>query len=250
MAVFLLPFCVAGRFQALEAAEPSRPLSLKDPPARENALREFGENEVLALLTKTLQTEAVRDRGELELRLLRPWSPISLPTDQFEMKILDMPTAGVSSQFIVRFELRSPATNFGTYQAVLQAKVWRQVPVAARPLPRGHILAAEDYELDRRDVLMIRSDTAEDLLPGVEYLVKEPVNAKAPLLARALKPKPVVRRGQVLEASASNGALQISVKVEVLEDGIPGQIIRLRNFTSRREFRGVVENENRIVVPL
>lgn len=250
VAVLILPFCVAGRFQALEAAEPSRPLSLAHSALQSAGFREFIDADLLELLTKTLQTESVRDRGELELRLSRPWPSISVPGGPIELKVLDLPTAGVGSQFIVRFELRTANTNLGPYQAVLQAKVWREVPVAKETLPRGHVLAEGDTKTDRRDVLTIRSELAEDLAPGVEYLTTEQVPAGAPILARALKPKPVVRRGQVMDAFLNSGALQISVKVEVLEDGIPGQIIRLRNFASRREFRGVVEHENKIVVPL
>ena len=35
---------------------------------------EFSENEMLALLTKTLQHDYVKDRGELELDLTQPWT--------------------------------------------------------------------------------------------------------------------------------------------------------------------------------
>jgi flagella basal body P-ring formation protein FlgA len=34
----------------------------------------------------------------------------------------------------------------------------------------------------------------------------------------------------------------------VLEDGAPGQVVRLRNAVSRRELRGKVQNEKSIVV--
>jgi flagella basal body P-ring formation protein FlgA len=42
----------------------------------------------------------------------------------------------------------------------------------------------------------------------------------------------------------------ISVKVEVLEDGVPGQMVRVRNLKSKREFRAKVENEETVLVPL
>jgi flagella basal body P-ring formation protein FlgA len=42
----------------------------------------------------------------------------------------------------------------------------------------------------------------------------------------------------------------ISLKVEVLEEGVPGQMIRVRNYQSHRELRGKVEDEHTISIPL
>jgi flagella basal body P-ring formation protein FlgA len=38
--------------------------------------------------------------------------------------------------------------------------------------------------------------------------------------------------------------------VEILEDGLPGQTVRIRNLKSKREFRGKVQNEETIHVTL
>ena len=47
-----------------------------------------------------------------------------------------------------------------------------------------------------------------------------------------------------------DGALSITMKVEVLEDGAPGQIIRARNPISRRDVSGKVLNEQTILITL
>ena len=47
-----------------------------------------------------------------------------------------------------------------------------------------------------------------------------------------------------------DGALSITLKVEVLEDGVSGQIVRVRNVQSRRDIRGKVLNEKTILVSL
>ena len=43
---------------------------------------------------------------------------------------------------------------------------------------------------------------------------------------------------------------QITTKVEAMEDGYPGQSIRVRNPLSKREFRGVVQGEDSVLIPL
>ena len=47
-----------------------------------------------------------------------------------------------------------------------------------------------------------------------------------------------------------DGALLITLKVEALEDGAPGQLIRVRNPLSRRDLRGKVVDHQSILVSL
>jgi flagella basal body P-ring formation protein FlgA len=221
-------------------------------------LRLLEEEEVRRELTAALQREHVRDRGELELRFTRPWSAVSIADEPCELRVLELPAAGVTPNFIVRFELRHGRETLGQWQAAVQARIWREVWVAGSPLVRGQLAAEADLVKERRDVLVVR-----DALPagsaGAGAALRfedgtlelaENVAAGLPLTARALRPRPVIKRGKVVDAVVTDGAMQISVKVEALEDGLPGQFVRVRNVKSRREFRGKVQNEETVVVSL
>jgi flagella basal body P-ring formation protein FlgA len=78
----------------------------------------------------------------------------------------------------------------------------------------------------------------------------ESIQAGMPLLARYVKLRPVLHRGQIADAIVQDGALSITMKVEVLEDGAPGQIIRARNSDSRHDIRGKVLDQQTILVSL
>ena len=78
----------------------------------------------------------------------------------------------------------------------------------------------------------------------------EPVAAGQPLLARSIRPRPVVQRGQMVEGLVRDGALQINMRVEVLADGLPGQIVRVRNPKTRREFYAKVQDEQTVIINL
>jgi len=41
--------------------------------------RQFSDSDMTELLTATLQRESVRDRGELELHLIKPWAAVPVP---------------------------------------------------------------------------------------------------------------------------------------------------------------------------
>ena len=212
--------------------------------------RVLNENDVLTLLTATLQRDCVKDRGELELVLTQPWSTPTVPDEPLTVKILEMPTAGVTPSFIVRFELCTAEKSVGVWQTTVQAHVWREVWVAHSDLKRGDAPADADISRERRDVLPIRESLA-DFSAGDDSLeFAESVPAGRPLLARMLKPRTVIHRGQIADALVQDGGLSVMTKVEVLEDGAPGQIVHARNAVSRRDLSGKVLDEKTILISL
>jgi len=208
------------------------------------------EIELKELLTSTLQREKVRDLGELELRLTQPWPAIDIPDEPFRIKTLQMPTAGLTPNFILRFELVNEAESIGTWQVPLQAKLWRDVWVAHSAQPRGRLLREADLTTERRDILTLRDalTTIDFQDPSLE--LTQNMEPGTPLVAFSVRPRPVIRRGKMVNAIVQEGSLQVTLKAEALEDGLPGQTIRLLNATSKREFRGKVQNEQTVAVSL
>ena len=95
--------------------------------------RPLDETEMKQLLTGTLQTDQVRDRGELELRFVRPFAPVLVPDEPLQLRVLDLPTTGISPNFIARTELRVGEEIVGAWQFNVTAKIWREIWVA-RPI--------------------------------------------------------------------------------------------------------------------
>jgi flagella basal body P-ring formation protein FlgA len=212
--------------------------------------RTFGEADALEMLRTALQEQYVKDRGELELRFTRPWTPASVPDESLTLRVTEVPNVGVTPAFIARFELRTARETVGTWQAAVQARVWREIWVAKAALHRGEFVADDDVTRERRDVTNLREPLAE-FEPGDSNLeIAEPLQAGLPLLARSVKPRPVIHRGQTASAMLQDGAMVITMKVEALEDGVPGQMIRLRNPISRRDVRGRVLSNQTVLVSL
>jgi flagella basal body P-ring formation protein FlgA len=212
--------------------------------------RAFGESDLLALLTATLQQDYVKDKGELELRCVQPWKTRNVPDEPLTVKILDLPNTGVGSAFIVRFELRTASQIVGSWQLPVQGRIWREVWIARAPLKRGDLVADSDITRERRDILSLHEPLANFEAGDTSLELTDSVQAGTPLLARAVKARPVIHRGQIVDAVVQDGALNITMKVEVLEDGAPGQMIRARNSQSRRDILGKVLNEQTILVSL
>ena len=132
--------------------------------------RALNESELRDLLTATLQRDFVKDKGELELRLSRPWAPVLVPDETLALKIIDLPATGVSANFITRFELVAGTDRLGPWQVVTQARVMKEVLVARSTLRREQPLQASDFTTERRDVLSLREPLDESALrnPSIE----------------------------------------------------------------------------------
>ena len=243
-------------------ARPRGGLALPEPTSESSALltpgpteetnqqtRVLAEDELRQMLRTMLQTNYVGDKGELELRFMRPWHPLTVPNEPLTLKVLELPTLGVSPSFIVRFEIRTANASLGTWQMPAQARIFREVWIAQSPLAHGQLIAKADLKRERRDVLVLREacwEGTESERAANELAVNLP--AGAPLYVGTVRPRTLIRRGQLAEALLQDGALSVSLEVEVLEDGASGQTVRVRNPRSRTTFLGKVQNEQTILV--
>jgi flagellar basal body P-ring formation protein FlgA len=212
--------------------------------------RLLDETELKDLLTRAIADHHPKERGELELRFPRPWTTIPIPDEPLTLRILDLPATGITPFFIARFELLASSERVGHWQLPLQARLWSDVLIARSPLRRGQRLVDADLETDRRDILTLREALAQDARydSTLELLVH--VQPSQPILNRSVRQRPLILRGHQIPATIQNGALSISLKVEALEDGHAGQIVRVRNPQTRREFTGTVQHEQSILIQL
>ncbi len=212
--------------------------------------RALNETEIKQMLTAAIQNDQVRERGELELHFVRPFIAAQVPDEALQLRVLDMPNLGVTPNFIARCELKAGEEVVGTWNLNVTAKIWREVWVARSALLRGQPVQGADIGLERRDLLTFKDGLTALPSDLASYDLGENLASGSILTARSFKQRPIIRRGKTLDALVQDGPLQILVKVEALEDGLPGQFVRVRNLKSRREFRGKVQDEQTIAVAL
>jgi flagella basal body P-ring formation protein FlgA len=212
--------------------------------------RQFSESDLIELLTATLQKEFVKDRGELELHLTRPWIKIQAPDETLTVKVSGLPPAGVCPNFMATCELWNGRELVGSWELGLRAELWRDVPVARSTLLRGEPVKDADISMERRDILIERDSylnfPATD--DSLEFTDNVPVGM--PVLKRYVRLRPLILRGRVVDGVFQEGTLSISLKVEALQDGSLGQTVRVMNPKTRKELYGKVQNEQTVLIAL
>ena len=251
----ILAWVALGSVATGLAAEPAAPLLRPAPTTATNSPvarppRRLEAEELRTLLTESLQAARGSDAGEWELHLTRSWPAVKVPDEPLKIEILEPALNRITSSSVLRFELRAGRQLVGSWQMPVQARLWREVVVAESALQRGQLLADAPVAHVRRDVLTLRDPLFELPAAASAYELIESVPASAPLTFRALRLKPVVYRGQTVNAIMHDNAMTISCKVEVMEEGVPGQLVRVRNLVSRRELRGKVQDDQTIAISL
>jgi len=242
LSTFCFLFCATPLF-AGEPAAAATPAT-----ATNNVLDEAA---VTKLLAAALQDQFTGGDGELDLHFTRPWVSTNVPPGELKLKIVEMPPSGVTSTFIVRFDiLADDGANLGDWQMPVQAHLWRDIHVARSMLKPGQLVADADIALERRDVLALRAPLAEISDDDTLLEIAETVPAGTPVYQNAVRLRAVIHRGDMTTARLEDGALIVTVKVQALEDGTPGQTIRLRNLDSDHDLTGKVLDAKTVLVTL
>ena len=210
--------------------------------------RRLEEAELCKLLTDYLNEDGGATGAEWELRFTRPWTPVSVPDEPLKVELLEPALNRITATSILRFEIRAGRLPVGVWQVPVHARLWREVVIAEAALQRGQLLSEVAVAHVRRDVLALREPLFELPLAAEAYELAESVPLGAALTMRSLRLKPVVFRGQTANAIMVDSAMTIALKVEVMEEGVPGQIVRVRNLQTRRELRGKVKDEQTIAI--
>jgi flagella basal body P-ring formation protein FlgA len=184
--------------------------------------------------------------GDLQLELIRPWAPPARVASRWEIHVLEFP-AVPSSSLMLRCRVLADGANVAETTFVLRAQLWRDAWVSRQPLTNGSTFDAALLEARRVDMLRER-----DVLPAAvgdrSYIFTRSVQAGRMLTWRDIARRPLVKKGDLVEVSATEGALVVTMKAFAMENGAQGDTVTVRNPESRKDFAAMVIDENRVQV--
>ncbi len=227
---------------------PALPSSRHNPAASPVAKTYLlGADAFVAELEKELGKRLALD-GELKLTLAQPWKPMSLPAETFAVIISETPKTGIAGTFAIRAQITCEGETIGDLSLSLRAQHWREVWTATNRLERGQALDRLLLTTSKVDVLNERQPSLLADVDPTTFEITQTVTAGRPLTRRDIAERPLVRKGQVVEVVAQQGQLAISMKALALENGAGGDLIKLRNIESHKEFTAQILNDNKVQV--
>jgi flagella basal body P-ring formation protein FlgA len=95
------------------------------------------------------------------------------------------------------------------------------------------------------DVLQLRQrPVLAGELDGRQQL-RQYLNPGTPLSWRHVASVPLVRRGEIIDVVAMEGALMISMKGKAIDDGSDGDLIRVSNLSTNKKFQAQVIDDKK-----
>ena len=198
-----------------------------------------------AALTHALTTHFNLD-GELQLELLRTWTPPALAAANWQVVVTEYPTTAASAMML-RCRLLADGVMAGEQTLTLHATLWRDVWVTRQPVNTGAVF--DPALLESRRVDLFREREALPTAVGDQtFLFTRGVNSGRVVTWRDIARRPLVRKGDLVEVSAAEGSLSITMKAVALQSGAQGEAVTLRNLESHKDFTAFVIDENRVQV--
>lgn len=200
-------------------------------------------------ITKALIEELDVDDGELVLTSVRPLPKVEVP-EGFPLSVkITMPPAQGSSAFItVKFSVIVGDQPRGEHTGFFKAALLREVWVATKLCNRLQTLDQVSLKRKKMNVINLRGGVWEGETLTDDQQIIQPLTAGAVLQPRHVRRRPVVLRNQTVMAVVRHKSLLVKLPVLALEDGAPGESIRLRNPKSYKELHGTVLNGETVAV--
>lgn len=121
-----------------------------------------------------------------------------------------------------------------------------QIPTAARPLAKEHIIRKNDIEWQKVELKKVSDNIASsfDQLIGMEakYSLKPGMPIKMNEIHRPL----FVKKGAIVALTYSAGKINLSTKAKALESACYGESVRVQNIKTRRTVTGIVKDLNHV----
>ena len=227
LALFILAAAALARADDLPAAAP------------------LAHEQFVAALTRDLAAHFNLE-GDLQLELLRPWTPPARVAQAWTVTVAEYPTVP-SASMLVRCRVFADNALVADTSLVLRASLLRDVWVTRTPLTSGSVF--DPAQLDARRVDLFRE---RDVVPAAvgdrTYIFARSLPAGRLLTWHDIARRPLVKKGDLVEVSASEGALLVTMKALAMENGAQGDTVTVRNPESQKNFAAVVVDENRVQV--
>jgi flagella basal body P-ring formation protein FlgA len=210
------------------------------------------EQQILDLIVQevTQRSQVSREDVVVEWQDNRLNSMVSaVPEGAVTLSIVS--TARLNGRGNVPIQILVDGKKFRTIFPKVSIQVYQQVLVAKAPIPRGATPTTADVALERKAIdpnVYTQPMRSLEGLAGAQAVRN--LAAGTVLTAQLFKIPPVVKQGSIVTVTLLSGEMTLITSGKARSNGSVGQIIKVLNMDSKREFSARVTGPDKVEVKL
>lgn len=204
-------------------------------------------SDIQEAITKEVEA-TLRPASRLTLVPLRDLPDLSTYSQPFHVNVMNMPGRLQRGSVLVSFQIENEKGVLGEWSVPFRVHLFAEAWSPRSQLRRGELASASDFEIRQVDLLVEPDAVPAQLENLLRHEYSRDVRPGNPLVWGDLIERSLVRKGDVVEVSAVDGLLAITMRAVARQDGSDGDLILLRNIDSAKEFSARVVGENRVEV--
>lgn len=202
--------------------------------------------ELNQLVVSSLTQYTSKLNGEVSVRDMQIPNFIFL-RDRFNKLEMDPPTTLEPGQFTIR--LREVTANGDLVRRITGGATldqWVTVPCAAIPLNRLDSITPEAVTFVKKNLAFLRGDIWNG--KGGPWRMLRPVGAGGIIYQSDLEQLPLLAKGARVDLVFIGKSMRLTIPVEALADGKPGETIPVRNLQSKKQVYATVQDDSTVII--
>lgn len=197
----------------------------------------FREDDLRNYVIRSLAPQMAAMPGEAELSDFRLPEYIFLAHNGQQVQL--EPGKLAAGRVPLRFAVKEADGNvLRRVSGTAKLTLWITAPAAARPLNKGETISPDAITFMRVNAGQLK-DMPWDGQGGPWQVIRS-IGTGETILQSDIASKSMVRRGNILTLNFSRGNLHMTIQVEALADGEPGQTIPVRNLQTKKQVYATV----------
>lgn len=196
---------------------------------------EVSGDEVIAMAQAALQSHLARDVANKQLASARiELQPISTPTNvsvagqDVRLQVRSLGSSTFAKRMVVWVDVFSGDLHLKAVPVRFEVSVFAMAPVATTSAATGSLLSQDALVWQEAEITLHPSLATKEGLALSALTVRKALEPGEVVTLQHLKAAPAVTRGASATLLSGSGAVSLESRVEVLQDGHVGQLVRVK----------------------
>ncbi|KTD16981.1 flagellar basal body P-ring formation chaperone FlgA [Legionella jordanis] len=144
----------------------------------------------------------------------------------------------------------SAQDNHWTVYVPVKIRIQKSVIIAKRPLPKGVKISSEDIEIQEIDSNLLKQGYFTRSEEVIDHLTKTSIAQGSAINPTYLKTESLIHKGEQVSIEAVNEVIHVSMSGIALNDGSEGDVIQVKNLSSKKIIEATVSGKQQVRVTL